>query len=204
MKMSLQSARPPGRPRNESVRLRIQQAAIDLLIEGGYLALTCDAIAVRAKTSKATIYRWWPNKAQVIIDAFVEAMSPSLPVYPASTLEEFVSFHVQQFVQAMSGQNGKLLAAILAAAQYVPEVRDTYLEHWFRPRRKLLYHAMRHLQQSGHLDPKTDLDTVLDILYGPLFMLLLVQHRRLSSTYATQLVPMLLYGIRHHAKVDRS
>lgn len=202
--MSLQTARQPGRPRNESLRLRIQQAAIDLLIEGGYLALTCDAIAVRAKTSKATIYRWWPNKAQVVTDAFVEAMSPSLPVYPASTLEEFVSFHVQQFAQAMNGQNGKLLAAILAAAQYVPEVRDAYLEHWFRPRRKLLYQAMRRLQQSGHLDPKTDLDTVLDILYGPLFMLLLVQHRRLSSTYATQLVPMLLYGIRHHAKSDHS
>lgn len=195
MKTLSQSIRQPGRPRNESVRIRIQQAAIDLLIEGGYLTLTCDAIAQRAKTSKATIYRWWPNKAQVVIDAFVEAMSPSLPVYPANTLEEFVSFHVQQFIEAVKGQNGKFLAAILAAAQYVPEVREAYLTHWFRPRRELLYRAMRHLQKSGNLNKNIDLDTVLDVLYGPLFMLLLVQHRRLSSTYAEQLVPCLLHGI---------
>jgi AcrR family transcriptional regulator len=189
----------PGRPRDESSRARIQQAAIELLIEGGFLNLTCDAIAQRSGASKATIYRWWPNKTHVVIDAFVSALSPHLQIFPADTLEEFVHIHVRQFIRAMSGQNGKLLAAVLAAAQVVPELHEAYLAHWLKPRRELLRQALLRFQQAGDLSAEVEIDTVIDALYGPLHMLLMVQRSRLQPAYAEKLSLILLHGVRKAA-----
>ena len=185
-----------GRPRDESARISIQKAAIELLIEGGFLNLTCDAIAQRAGTSKATIYRWWPNKVQIIIDAFIDALSPQLRVYPADTLDEFVDTHIRQFISAVNGQNGKLLAAVLAAAQVVPELHEAYLTYWLKPRRELLRKALLQFQSSGELPPRIDIDVALDALYGPLHMLLMVQRNRHKPAYATQLTRIVLQGIK--------
>jgi AcrR family transcriptional regulator len=188
-------SKPPGRPRDEATRVRIQDAAISLLIEGGFISLTCDAIAKRAETSKATIYRWWPNKVQVVIDAFVDTLSPQLPIHPASTLEEFVAIHVKQFAKAVSGRNGKLLSAVIAAAQVAPEVQEAYISHWLRPRREILREALLRFQSAGDLSQKFDIEIVLDAMYGPLHFILMVQRHRLTTSYAEKLAEILLYGL---------
>jgi len=185
----------PGRPRDEAARARIQQAAIDLLIEGGFINLTCDAIAQRSGTSKSTIYRWWPNKVQVVIDAFIGELSPHLPICPADTLEEFVANQVSQFIEAVDGRNGQLLAAMLAAAQVVPAVHDAYQAHWLQPRREHLRSELKQFQDFGSLSPSADIDIVLDALYGPLHMILMVQRNRLQPAYAEQLTSILLNGV---------
>ncbi len=197
---TLPAAKPPGRPRDESARTRIQQAAVELLIEDGFLNLTCDAIAQRAGTSKATIYRWWPNKVKVVIDAFTEALSPQLPLQPADTLEDFVTGHIQQFIKAVNGQNGRLLAAILAAAQIVPEVHEAYLTLWFKPRRELLHKILLQFQRSGQLSSKADIDATLDALFGALHFVLMVQGSRLKPSYTQQLTHILLHGILNTPK----
>jgi AcrR family transcriptional regulator len=196
------SAKQLGRPRDEAARTRIQQAAVELLIEGGFLNLTCDAIAQRAGTSKATIYRWWPNKVQVVIDAFIDTLSPHLQIYPADTLVDFISIHVRQFIKVMSGQNGKLLAAVLAAAQVVPELHEAYLVHWLKPRRELLQQTLRRFQQSGELPAQIDVDVVIDALYGPLHMLLMVQRCRLKPSYAEKLTQILVNGVAKTARKE--
>lgn len=197
---TLPAPKLPGRPRDESARTRIQQAAVELLIEDGFLTLTCDAIAQRAGTSKATIYRWWPNKVKVVIDAFIDTLSPQLPLRPADTLEDFVTNHIQQFIKAVNGQNGRLLAAILAAAQVVPEVHEAYLTHWFKPRRELLRKTLLQFQHSGQLSSKADIDAALDALFGALHFVLMVQRSRLKPSYTEQLTHILLQGIQNAPK----
>ncbi len=68
-----------GRPRDEVARSRILEAALEVLELHGFSNATCDAIAERAGASKATIYRWWPNKAAVLIEALREAVALELP-----------------------------------------------------------------------------------------------------------------------------
>ena len=187
--------RSPGRPRDESARLRIQEAAIDLLIEGGFLSLTCDAIAQRAGTSKATIYRWWPNKVQVVIDAFTETLSPSLPISSPENFEDFLRIQIPQFIQAVHGRNGRLLAAVVAAAQVVPEVHRAYIEHWIKPRRQVLRKLFRQYQANGSLTNAADPDMLIDTIYGALQMLLLVQPERMKASYAADYVQLLLHGL---------
>lgn len=189
------SAKQPGRPRDEATRARIQEAAIDLLIEEGFLNLTCDAIALRAGTSKATIYRWWPNKEHVVIDAFVATLSPQMPMQAADTLEEFITGHIRQFIKAMSGRNGRLMTAVIAAAQVAPEVHEAYIKHWLKPRRDLWRTALLRFQSTGELPKDFDIETVLDAMYGPLHFVLMVQRNRLSASYAEKLLKILLNGL---------
>ncbi|MEI9974112.1 MAG: TetR/AcrR family transcriptional regulator [Ignavibacteriota bacterium] len=188
-------SRPPGRPRDESARDRIRDAALELLEEVGFANVTCDAIAQRSGTSKATIYRWWPNKAAVVIAAFVESVTPELPLREAATLEEYVTVHLRQFAKVISGRKGRLLAAVIAAAQNDPEVEAAFLSTWIKPRRALSRKAFQKLKNEGQLPERFDIEQVLDAMYGPLHFLLMVRHAKPTPAYAESLAAMLVHGL---------
>ena len=70
--------RPPGRPRSEHARLAILRSTLRLLGENGFSNLTIEAVAAHASVGKTTVYRWWPNKAALIADAFASSTSRTL------------------------------------------------------------------------------------------------------------------------------
>src|SRR5919112_2209299 len=72
-------SRPPGRPRSERAHRAILQAANELLESEGFASVTVEAIAERAGVSKATVYRWWPNRAAVVVDGFLSIVSFAVP-----------------------------------------------------------------------------------------------------------------------------
>lgn len=187
--------RPPGRPRDEAARDRIRDAALKLLEEVGFSNVTCDAIAQRSCASKATIYRWWPNKAAVLIDAFVEIVSPELPLRQTATLEEYIRVHLSQFALMLAGEKGRILAAVIAAAQNDPEVESAFLSHWIKPRRMLSRSALQKFKDDGQLPERFDIEQVLDAMYGPLHFLLMVRHGKPTVEYAASLAAMLVHGL---------
>ena len=187
--------RAPGRPRDNAVRERILKAGLDLLQEVGFANATCDAIAERSGASKATIYRWWPNKAAVLIDAFVERLTPELPIHDVSTLEEYVTFNLKQFTRVLMGSNGRLFAAVIAAAQTDQDVQSAFLSHWIKPRRALFRTLLERYRAEGLLPDNYDFDQVLDVMYCPLLFLLMVRHVELTLAYAENLANMVLNGL---------
>jgi AcrR family transcriptional regulator len=188
--------RSPGRPRDNAVRERILNAGLDLLQEVGFANTTCDAIAERSGASKATIYRWWPNKVAVLIDGFVERLTPQLPIHDVSTLEEYVKANVRQFTQVLMGDNGRLFAAVIAAAQSDQDVQSAFLSHWIKPRRALFRKLLERYHSQGLLPANYDFDQVLDVMYGPLMFLLMVRHGDLTLAYAESLANMVLHGLQ--------
>jgi AcrR family transcriptional regulator len=184
-----------GRPRNEEVRTKIIEAALALLEEGGYGKVTCDGIAQRAGCGKSTIYRWWPNKAAVVINAFVESVSPELPNEKLSCLRDYVSGHLQRFTKVLMGRNGRILAAVIAAAQDDDEVAEAFLTHWLRPRRAISRQILSEYQAEGQLPMDYDIEIVLDAMYGPLHFRLMARHEKLSLEYAAGLAKAILGGI---------
>ena len=205
MKEALESAtctRPPGRPRDEMACTRIREATVSLLEEVGFANVTCEAIAQRAGTSKATIYRWWPNKVAVVIDAFTRTLAPALPFHEADTLEEYVTANLRQFAKVISGRNGRLLSAIIAAAQDDPDVETAFLEHWIKPRRVVARKSLQQFQNRGLLPPEFDIEQVLDAMYGPFHFLLLVKHNKLSAAYAEKLAAIMLHGLTPREKTE--
>lgn len=187
--------RTQGRPRDAAARARILHAALALLEECGFANMTSDAIAERAGASKATVYRWWPNKAAVVIDAFVESIMPELHRPERSSLQDFFRTSLRGFAQALMGRNGRLLRAVFHAAHDDPEVDAAFQTYWVKPRRKLLRVALGQFRAEGQLDAESDIDQIVDLMYGTMQYVLIVNHRRLSLAYADDLADILLNGL---------
>ncbi|MCC7498897.1 MAG: TetR/AcrR family transcriptional regulator [Bryobacterales bacterium] len=188
--------RKAGRPRDEAVRRKVVKAAFELMEEVGYARLSCDSIARRAGCGKATIYRWWPNKAAVVIDAFVESVTPELPNQKLGSLDEYVTMHLRRFGNVLAGRRGAFLAAVLAAAQDDADVEAAFLSHWLAPRRSVSMRILAEYQAEGELDANADLGQALDIMYGPLHFLLMVRHAKITPRYTDSLAALILRGLR--------
>ncbi|HVU74197.1 MAG TPA: TetR/AcrR family transcriptional regulator [Mycobacteriales bacterium] len=122
-------ARPAGRPRDASRDAALLQATLDLLVEVGYDRLTIDAVAARVKASKATVYRRWPNKAALVVDA-VHALHQAKDeaeggnqIFPdTGSLREDLLAGARGFVQKLTGEDGRLIAAVMTASMRDPEL----------------------------------------------------------------------------------
>src|SRR5690242_9098009 len=102
--------KPAGRPRDDEAQDAILRAALDLVKESGYRALTIEKIAGRAGAGKTTIYRWWPSKAAVVMEAFLKYISPEIefPGVPAVSPSESIRRQMQSVARAYRGPHGDL------------------------------------------------------------------------------------------------
>ena len=191
-----EKSRGPGRPRDEDVRRRILDAAARLLEEAGFANATIEAIAEQAGTSKSTIYRWWPNKAAVLIEAFRESMAVLLPFARTGSLAEDIRQQVLQFAAVLRSRNGRRFAAVLAAAQTDPEIADAFRSMWLVPRRAEAKQALQRHQETGELRADVDLDIAIEILYAPLYYRLLTGFGELTPERVEELARTALEGLR--------
>jgi len=184
-----------GRPRDESARRRILQAAIDLMDETSFAQVTAEAIAERAGASKATVYRWWPNKAAVVIEAFREAVAPELPLRDTGSLREDLTTQMRNFARLLAGPRGRMLRSFVVAARSDPEVEAAFRSIWSNPRRAEAKRMLHQKQLNGQLRADADLDLVLDSLYGPLYYRFLVKNEPPSQKYAEALAELVIQGL---------
>jgi AcrR family transcriptional regulator len=193
-KISEDSHRARGRPRCEDTRTRILQAGLELLEQFSFAEITADAIAERAGASKATIYRWWPNKDAVLVEAFRETVAQELPFPDTGDLREDIRVQLENFIQMLSGRRGRIFRAFVAAAQSDPEVAETFQRVWREPRCRTSMAVMeRHRGKQMRED--ADLEMALDALYGPLYYRVLTGNRKFREGYADALAEIVFKGI---------
>jgi AcrR family transcriptional regulator len=195
MAMPENSPRGPGRPRDEAARKRILKAALDLMDKTAFAQVTAEAIAGRAGVSKATVYRWWPNKAAVVIEAFREAVAPELPLRNTGSLRDDLAQQVRNFARMLSGRGGRMLRSFIVAARSDPEVAAAFRSIWSDPRRFEAKQMLREKQAGGQLRANADLDLVLDSLYGPLYYRFLVKNEPPSQIYAEAIAELVIEGL---------
>src|ERR1700683_4080414 len=111
------SGRAPGRPRSESAHQAILAAAAHLVARDGYGRVTVEAIAREAGVSKQTVYRWWPAKAAIILEALNAAAATIAPATDTGSLSTDLRTFLRRTVAGADGGNSRLLAALMAAAQ---------------------------------------------------------------------------------------
>jgi AcrR family transcriptional regulator len=176
------------------------KAALELMDTTAFAQVTVEGIAERAGTSKATVYRWWPNKAAVVIEAFREAIAPELPLRSTGTLRDDLTNQLRNFSRVLSGRGGRMLRSFVAAGMSDPDVAAAYRSTWSAPRRAEAKQMLRQKQASGQLREDADLDLVLDLLYGPLYYRFLVKNEPPSQKYAEAIVELLIQALQqfHH------
>src|SRR5262249_31991711 len=118
--------RGPGRPRSESAREAVLAGTVRLVEEGGYGALTMEAIARRAGVSKQTTSRWWPAKAEVVLEALDELSSAIAPAPRGDSLESELRPFLRRTVGGARGPRGRLLAGLMAEAQLDSEFSRSF------------------------------------------------------------------------------
>jgi len=182
-----------GRPRDEDARARILQASLEALEELGYPGITCDAIAERAGASKSTIYRWWPHKEAVMLEALRESVAQELPFPNSGSLEQDIRIQLHNFVKLLTGPRRRVFKGMIAAAQSDPKVAEAFCSIWVSPRRKFASDGVE--RYRNELRPGVNLNTVLDALYGPMYYRLLIGHETLTIEFADQLAELVLAGI---------
>lgn len=186
-------ARGPGRPRDEEARQRILDASLVALEELGYPGVTCEAIAERAGASKATIYRWWPHKEAVMLEALREAVAQELPFPDSGSLKEDLRIQLHNFIKLLKTPRGRVFKGMISAAQSDSKVAEAFLSIWVLPRREF---ARRGIERyESELRQGVDLEAVLDAVYGPLYYRLLIGHQPLTPKFADQLVELVWLGV---------
>jgi AcrR family transcriptional regulator len=182
-----------GRPRDEDARARILEASLDALEELGYPGVTCEAIAERAGASKATIYRWWPHKEAVMLEALRESVAQELPFPDTGNLREDIRIQLHNFVKLLNGPRGRVFKGMIAAAQSDPKVAAAFLSIWVMPRREFAKRGIARYRKE--LRRGVDLEVVLDSLYAPLYYRLLIGHELLTIKFADQIMELVWAGI---------
>lgn len=185
-----------GRPRSESAHRAILSAANRLLEREGFHDLSVEAIAAEAGVSKATIYRWWPNKAAVVMDAFLAAVGPYLSFPPDVPARESVRAQMHTLVDLFNRGTGRTIAALIGQAQADPDLAEAFRARWIANRRALARDILAHGVISGDLHPDANLEVALDSLYGALYFRLLVGHLPLTHDFIDHLIDQVFAGIR--------
>ncbi len=145
-------AQPPrrGRPRSEKTRAAIVCAARDLLAEGGMAAATMEAIAARAGCSKATIYKWWPSRAAVLLDGLFDLTRESIAVPEGVGTEEALRSQLAATLAIFrAGATGPLLRTLAGEAVSEPAVADALRDQWIGPRRVVCLRILRDAVARG-------------------------------------------------------
>lgn len=185
-----------GRPRSDASRRAVLDAAWALLQSRSVDLISVDLIAEHAGVSKATIYRWWSNKVEVLLDAFVEAASPiamdTTGMRPLTALRE----RLQRLLIFFQGDGGRIAADLIAHGRNHPETMAAYIAKFIEPRRALARVHVEAAKESGDINADIDTEAFIDMLYGPLYFRLLVGHQPLNHELPAQLVDMALLGVR--------
>ena len=197
---SLNGKRPPGRPRSETARLAILQTTLKVLGETGFSNLTIEGVADRAQVGKATVYRWWPNKAALIADAFANSTVTRLRFPDTGSVYTDMSRQMRQQIKIFRGPPGRIVSAILAAGQSDNSLIAAFRERFLKPRRREAYATLRRGMVRGELRKDIDPDLLLDSLYGPIYMRFLIQHDRLTPEFVDRLCALVLAGARPSRK----
>ena len=185
-------SRAPGRPRSERARTAILIATNELLDSRGLAALSVDVIATRAGVSKATIYRWWPTKAAVVMDAFLAHTSPRMPFPDTGSTREDLRRQIKSVIQLFNqAGTGRSLVALIAESQHDPVLAQAFRERFIAARREAAREVLVRGRERGELRPDLDVDIAIDALYGPLYYRLLVSGDPLRQRYPDQLLDQL-------------
>jgi AcrR family transcriptional regulator len=184
-----------GRPRSEKARLAVLGAAADLLLENGLAAVSMDAVAARAGVSKATIYRWWPTKETLALDALYHEWDVP-PARDTGSLRGDLLSLLRPWVR-LAGRRpyGRAIAALITAAQADPEFARTYRARFVEPRREQVRVILRRAIERGEIPASTKIEVALDLLYGPVYHRLLHGHAPLNDRFVRDVVDTALGGI---------
>jgi AcrR family transcriptional regulator len=187
--------RRPGRPRSERADRAIIDAALSLFAEHGVEGLCIEEVAARAGVGKATIYRRWPGKEDLLLDALAALKTPLPELRGESARADLVALLDAMAADYADPRRARSFALLLGEGAKFPRLMSRYLETVAEPRREVMRGVLRRGVATGELRPDTDIEVALFMLTGAVLARGKHQPEGIAEGFAERVVDELLRGL---------
>ena len=181
-----------GRPRSEKSTSAILESAYALMATTGLAATTIDAIARRSGVSKMTIYKWWPSREALLIDAFLDQAARLLPLTGTGAPAARLRRHAAAYTEALLGEFGKVQLAVISECISKTGSAELFYERYLNFRRDALVALIAAAQQDGSIRASGASEDLYDAIFGSLFYRYVFGIKPLTATFARNLVDTIL------------
>lgn len=181
-----------GRPRSAETTNAILQSAYTLMATTGLAATSIDAVARDSNVSKMTIYKWWPSREALLIDAFLHQASLMLPLPATGTPADRLRSHAGAYAKALQGEFGKVQLAVISECISNTGSAEIFYERYLQYRRTALIELIAAGRQDGSIGATGAPEDLYDAIYGSLFYRYVFGIKPISPGQARNLVDTLL------------
>lgn len=183
-----------GRPRSIETTNAILESAYALMAATGLAATTIDAIARHSGVSKMTIYKWWPSREALLIDAFLHHAAQMLPLPSASSGSpaQRTRCHAAAYAEALQGEFGKVQLAVISECISKTGSAELFYARYLQFRRDALVEMIAAGQNDGSIVAEGPPEDLYDAIYGSLFYRYVFGIAPITPAYARNLVDMVL------------
>ncbi|NJO49449.1 MAG: TetR/AcrR family transcriptional regulator [Leptolyngbyaceae cyanobacterium RM2_2_4] len=169
--------------------------AYEMLQASDFNSVTIEGVAARAGTTKTTIYRWWSNKAELLMDAFLEKTQEQTNFPNTGSVIEDFKRQIPLLIQAYAGETGHSVASVIAAGQMDQDTAEAFRTRYLAVRRAIAKMLIEQGIKQGVFAADLDPEIAVDLLYGPIYFRLLVGHAPLDVNFAERLFEQALKGL---------
>jgi AcrR family transcriptional regulator len=189
------AVRRPGRPRSERAEQAMLDAALEAVAECGVDGVHCEDVAARAGVGKATLYRRWSGKEDMLIAAFASLKRPLPQPRGESAREDLVAMLDVMATDAEDPRYARQFALLHGEGARYPRLLARYKEQVVEPRRELIRQVLRRGVAAGELRPDTDVEIAMLTLTGAVLAREKHDSRPAEPGFAARVVDELLRGI---------
>lgn len=154
-----------------------------------------EAIASKASVSKQTLYRWWPTKGSVMMEALFDQAQPGMVAPETGSLRTDLTDFVDGLFDTIGGTTGDMLRGLMAEAQRDEDFALVFRSHFVARRRAALQTVLTRAAERGELSTSLDVDALIDMLFGAIWYRLLSGHLPLDARFHESLMQFFLKAV---------
>jgi AcrR family transcriptional regulator len=178
------------------------EVTLQLLQEHGYDRLTLDAVAARARASKATVYRRWPSKAELVLAAFIEGCR-QVAVHPDTGTLRGDLLHLGRVISQQTHEQAGIIRAVLVEVSRHPALHDALQAEFLDQRKALLHEVLRDAVLRGEIGAAAVSDELWDLLPGYLIFRSIMPNRPPTEQTVQALVDeVIIPSLTRHRKAN--
>lgn len=162
-----------GRPRSEKSRAAILKATNNLLAHTSVQELSIEAIARKAKVGKTTIYRWWPNKTAIVMEALSSQPEIQAPMSTPVNNADALVMQLEKLIRLLHSKNGQTIAQLFSEAQGDEKSLEIFENSFLSPLLDAIEYSIDEGKKSGEFKPNLPTRLAVDMLCGPIFFRLM-------------------------------
>ncbi|WP_420137370.1 TetR/AcrR family transcriptional regulator [Sphingomonas sp.] len=185
-----------GRKRDETSRQAILSATFALLEEQGFDRLSIEGVAARAGTAKTTIYRWWPSKGVLAVEAFLATTEPLIAFPDSESPREDIMRQMRSLAALYRGPTGRFVREMIGAAQHDAAMSTAFVSGFLEPRRAQAKAVFHRGVAAGEFRADLDADIAIDALYAPIYYRLLASGGAIDDAFVIGHAELVLRGLQ--------